>query len=111
MRSQMNTLAQVAAREESVHPGPSEVVQEMVEFLESCAEQGDWDRVEEIAVRLRNSVMLVPESRRRDSVTAAHNGIVRVQALATAAKDDVATRLATVRRGQHATKAYGTADM
>ncbi|MEM7432327.1 MAG: flagellar protein FliT [Pseudomonadota bacterium] len=101
----------MAAREESVHSGPGEIVEEMAQYIEICAEQGEWDRVEEIAVRLRNSVMLVPEQHRRESVQRVQHCIERVQALAATAKDEVATRLATIRRGQHATRAYGKADM
>ena len=50
--------------------------------MEAHAASGDWDKVEELAGRLRSAVMAVPEDQRRATLLAAHRTIEQIQELA-----------------------------
>ena len=88
---------------------PVEITAEMAASLEAHAGAGDWERVEEIAVKLRAAVMQVPEHDRRDAILAAQRSMQKVQTLAQDARIDVTGKLAAIRRGKDATAAYGSA--
>ena len=92
-----------------VRQRPAEVTAEMAASMEAHAGAGDWERVEEIAVRLRAAVMQVPENQRREAIQAAQRSMQKVQTLAQDAKTDVTGKLAAIRRGKDATAAYGSA--
>lgn len=103
-------VASQAAMEQSRTGGtPAEIVLEMAASMEASAEHGEWDRVEEIAQRLRSAVMQVPEADRRGSLLAAQRSTEKVQALADSARHDVTGKLSDIRRGRDAAKAYGSA--
>ena len=87
----------------------SESVLEMVTTMETFADEGDWDRVEEISVRLRTAIMRVPQSERRACLRAAQRGTDKVRQRAKSARDDVTEKLSEIRRGRDAAKAYGGA--
>ena len=87
---------------------PAETVLEMVTTMETCADDGDWDRVEEISVRLRAAVMRVPEAERRACLRAAQQGTEKIQQRAKSAREDVTEKLSEIRRGRDAAKAYGS---
>ena len=88
---------------------PTETVLEMVTSMETCADEGDWERVEEISVRLRVEIMRVPETERRACLRAAQRGTDKVQQRAKSARDGVTEKLSEIRRGRDAAKAYGGA--
>ena len=83
---------------------------EMTATMEAHAASGDWERVEEILVKLRAAVLEVPERERRDTVLAIRRSVEKVQGLAQSARNDVTGKLSQIRRGRDATKAYSVAD-
>lgn len=86
---------------------PAESVLEMAGTMEACAEDGDWDRVEEIVVRLRAAVMRVPEAERGACLRAARQSTEAVREKARCARGEVTDKLSEIRRGRDAAKAYG----
>jgi len=86
-----------------------EHVADLVARMEASASAGDWSRVEALAVRLRSAVLDLPAAE-RESILAAQRSTDYVQAVATAARRDVAERLSSVRRGRVAARAYGTGE-
>ena len=87
---------------------PAETVQDMTSTMETMAEQGDWDRVEEIAIRLRTAIMQVPEYERRSLLIAARHSTEKVHAAAAHARGKITGKLSAIRRGRDAAKAYGS---
>lgn len=83
-----------------------DAVLEISATMEAHAASGDWDKVEELAGRLRNAVMAVPEAERRAALLSAHRTIEQIQGLARSARGDVTEKLSAIRRGKDATKAY-----
>ncbi len=76
--------------------------------MEALAERGDWQQVEDIAVRLKSAVLAVPVARRRDTVLAVRRSVANIKALAERERASVADKLSQIHRGRRATKAYGT---
>ncbi len=74
--------------------------------MEELAIAGDWDDVEDIAVRLRTAVMHVPEADRRAVLLAVKRSTDKVEAGAKKARENVTDKLSELRRGQVAKKAY-----
>ena len=85
---------------------PAEAVQEMAEAMEAMAMQGEWERVEDFAVRLRGAVMQVPEHERRSLLLAVRHITEKVHAAAENAREEVTDKLSSIRRGRDAAKAY-----
>lgn len=85
---------------------PETVVLEMAQHMQTLAANGDWEEVENLAVRLRTAVMNVPEGQRRNAIIAVQRATEEVAAEAATAQRDVTGRLRALRRGQKATKAY-----
>ena len=79
---------------------------EMSQRMEALAEAGDWDQVEDIAVRLRVAVMDVPEPGRRAVLLAVQRSTEKVAVGAQQARQTVSGKLSELRRGQVAKKAY-----
>lgn len=99
----------MVASSAAVQQDPAHVTAEMAASMEAHAGAGDWERVEELAAKLRAIVMQVPESRRRDAILMAQRSMEKVQTLAQDARTDVTGKLAAIRRGKDATAAYGSA--
>ena len=99
----------MAASQAAMQQRPGEVASEMSASMEAHASSGDWERVEEIAVKLRSVIMQVPERERRAAILAARRSVEKVQALAQQDRADVTGKLAAIRRGKDATAAYGSA--
>ncbi len=100
----------MVASQAVMEQGPLGIVAEMTSSMESFAAAGDWERVEEIAVRLRHAVMDVPETERRNALLDAQRSMEQVQSLALEAKGDVTGKLKVLRRGQSAARAYSAMD-
>lgn len=79
---------------------------EMIDALRARAEAGDWPDVEHLLVRLQSAVMQVPESERRAVLVHVKRAMEDVAAKAESARADVTDRLAALRLGQRAAKAY-----
>jgi len=89
---------------------PGDIVLEMSAAMEMHAASGDWEIVEELAVRIRSAVMAVPESQRREALLAVRRSMEQVQSLAHDARSDVTEKLSAIRRGKDATRAYAGTD-
>ena len=87
---------------------PAIAVAELAASMEECADQEDWDRVEELAHDLRNAVLEVPEANRRGALLAARRSTDKVREKARTARLDVTGKLSEIRRGRDAAKAYGS---
>ena len=81
-------------------------VADLCDRMEALADAGEWDDVEDIAMRLRTAVMHVPEAHRRPVLLAAKRSTEKVEASAKKARETVTGKLSELRRGQAAKKAY-----
>ena len=88
--------------------GPIREVAEVSARMEAQAASGEWDKVEDLAGKLRSAVMAVPEPQRRDALLMAHRTIEHIQELASVARQTTAEKLSAIRRGRDATRAYAT---
>lgn len=95
-------VASQAALEET----PESIVLQMAEQMEALAAAGDWQQIEDIAVRLRVAVMDVPDSERRAVLLAVQRSTEKIAVGAQQARRTVSGKLAELRRGQVAKKAY-----
>lgn len=95
-------VASQAALEEK----PDSIVLQMAEQMEAFAAAGEWERIEDLAVRLRAAVMKVPEAERRPLLLALQRSTENVAAGARQARTTVSGKISELRRGQVAKKAY-----
>jgi hypothetical protein len=100
----------MVASQAAMQERPETVALEMAASMEEHASAGDWERVEELAVRIRGVVMQVPENQRRDVILAVRRRLQQVNTIAEKHRGDVAERLSVIRRGRHAARAYANAD-
>lgn len=96
----------MVASQAVVKQSASTIAIEMSAQMEVLASYGDWDQVEELAVRLRAAVMDVPENERRNVIKAVQRHTDKVADLARQARQDVTGRIHELRKGQAAKKAY-----
>lgn len=99
----------MVASQQVIQQDPQAIAADMSDSMEAFARHGEWDRVEEIAAKLRSAVMRVPEEQRRETLLLLSRSIELVQSLAEGARDDVKDKLSAIRRGKDATLAYGSA--
>ncbi|MEO1201588.1 MAG: hypothetical protein AAFX10_02695 [Pseudomonadota bacterium] len=85
---------------------PGTVVREMSEYIEALLGEGDWSEVEDMLVRLRGALLNVPEAERRELLVVAQQSTDRVAAEAEKAREALASRLSTLKRGRRARTAY-----
>ncbi len=85
---------------------PAHIALALVEQMEALARAGEWEHIEDVAMRLRGAVMDVPESERGPIIVAAQHGIERVAAAATDARKTITGEIHGLRKGQAAKKAY-----
>ena len=85
---------------------PESVVLEMSARMEELAAAGDWDEVEDLAVRLRSALLEVPEAERRSVLLAVQRSTEKVTAGARSARETVTGKISELRLGQVAKKAY-----
>ena len=100
----------MAASQEAMQHKLDRVTVEITDSIEVHAAAGDWERVEELAIKLRTAVMQVPEHDRKQAILAAARCLESVQAAAQEAKDAVTGKLSAIRRGKDAARAYAAAD-
>lgn len=96
----------MVASQAVIEHGPDLIVEELSASMEAHAASGEWERVEEIAARLKNAVMQVPEERRRHALVIAQRATAHIEMMARTAHEDVSTRLTAIRRGRNVTRAY-----
>ncbi len=85
---------------------PEMIVREMAVDLENLAAAGDWKDVERLMGQLHSVLLSVPEYDRRPLVVVVQRSVEKVAEEVRSARDDVAGRISTLRRGQAAAKAY-----
>jgi len=85
---------------------PAHVALALVEQMEALAKAGEWEHVEDVAIRLRGAVMDIPESERGPVLVAAQHGIKKVAAEAQEARKSITGEMHELRKGQAAKKAY-----
>jgi len=85
---------------------PAHVALALVEQMETLAEAGEWEHVEDVAIRLRGAVMDIPESERGPVLVAAQHCIEKVAAEAHKARRAITGEMHELRKGQAAKKAY-----
>ncbi len=98
----------MVASQAVMEQGPIRAIAEVTANMEAQAASGEWDKVEELAGKLRSAVMAVPEDQRRDALLMAHRTIEHIQDVARAARQTTAEKLSAIRRGRDATRAYAT---
>lgn len=86
---------------------PAGQVRQLLSDIEDRAVSGDWSGVEELTASLRAALLAVPEHTRRPLVLEVQQATEKVTLIAMDARAEVGERIATVRRGQAASKAYG----
>lgn len=96
----------MAANQAVLTETPESIVLEMSEHMEALAIAGEWDDIEDIAVRLRSAIMNVPEADRRPILIAVQRSTQKVAAEAQKARQTVTGKISELRRGQAAKKAY-----
>ena len=96
----------MVASQAAVKQSASTIAIEMSAQMEVLASYGDWDQVEELAVRLRAAVMDVPENQRRNVIKAVQRHTDKVAEQARQARQDVTGKIHELRKGQAAKKAY-----
>jgi len=85
---------------------PVHIALALIEQMESLAEAGEWEHVEDVVLRLRGAVMEIPESERGPVIVAAQHGIEKVAAEAHKARRTITGDMHEIRKGQAAKKAY-----
>jgi len=85
---------------------PESIVLEMSRRMETLAAAGDWDDVEDIAMRLRSAVLDIPEADRRPVLLALQRSTDKVAEAAATARQTVSGKIKELRLGQVAKKAY-----
>ena len=100
----------MVASQAAMRERPEAVVLEVAESMARHADAGEWERVEELAVRIRSAIMEVPEDQRRDVVLDVQRRLQHVNEMAEKYRGDIADRLSVIRRGRHAARAYTSAD-
>jgi len=85
---------------------PEEIVLQMTASMEALATEEDWQGVENISEKLRRLVLQVPEDQRGDTLLAVQRSVEKVKAAALEARHQVSDRLAGIKRGKDATRAY-----
>lgn len=100
----------MVASQAAMQERPDAVVLEIAASMERHADAGEWELVEELAVRIRSAIMDVPEDQRRDVVLIVQRRLQHVNDMADKHRGDIADRLSVIRRGRHAARAYANAD-
>lgn len=97
----------MAANHATVDARPADVAMDLVARMESLAESSEWSRIEQLAVRLRNTVLEIPKSERQEAIASIGHCLERLQIKVLVSRGEVAEKLSDIRRGQVATRAYG----
>ncbi len=86
---------------------PTDMAMDMVSRMESLSANGEWNRVERLALRLKSAILEIPESEREAVVIAVSRRFERVQTVALVSRSELTDKLSEIRRGRVATRAYG----
>ena len=97
----------MAANQATIDARPADVAMDLVARMEALAESSEWSRVEQLAVRLRNTVLEIPESERQAAIVSIGHCLERLQIKVLVSRGEVTEKLSDIRRGRVATRAYG----
>lgn len=84
--------------------------EEMTARMEELAAAGEWSKVSQLAARVQQALLEVPESEREAAMLGARRRLARVQTKALASRNDISAKLSQIRRGQQAAQAYAESD-
>jgi len=96
----------MVASQAAISESPESVVLAMSKRMETLAAAGDWDDVEDIAMRLRSALLEVPEASRRPLLLVVQRSTEKVAEGAETARQTVSGKIKELRLGQVAKKAY-----
>lgn len=80
---------------------------EMVSRIDALAANGEWKRIDSLALRLKSIIPEIPRNERGSVIVTARQCLERVQSKALASRNEITEKLSEIRRGRVATKAYG----
>lgn len=82
------------------------IVRALSRQIDALAAAGKWAEVEACVVRLQREVINIPAAERRDALLTFRSAVVKAAAGARSAREHVSGKLAGLRRGKAARKAY-----
>ncbi len=97
----------MVANQATVEASPSDLAMDTVSRMEELAVNGEWYRVEKLAVRLKSAILEIPDNERQPLLAAVNRRFERVQTIALVSRNELKDKLSEVRRGRIATRAYG----
>jgi len=98
------------ANQVTIELRPADLAIETVARMEALATRGDWSDVEQLTVRLRHTVLEVPESERQAVIVTIGHCLDRLQTKVLESRGEVSEKLTDIRRGRAANIAYGQPD-
>jgi len=96
----------MVASQATIEACPGDIALDIMGRMDALAANDEWSRIEQLAARLRSVILEVPESERHAVVVAVGHCLERVQTKALVSRGEVTDKLAEIRRGQVATRAY-----
>jgi len=100
----------MVANQASIELPPADAAIDTVAQMEASVANGDWVRVEQLAVRLRHLVIDVPEGERQAVIVSVSHCLDRLQTKVLQSRGEVSEKLTDIRRGRIANRAYGEPD-
>ena len=97
----------MVANQATIEASPGDLALDIVSRMEALAADGEWNRVEQLAVRLKSVILEIPENERQPLVVAVKRHFERVQTRALVSCSELKEKLSEIRRGRIATRAYG----
>ncbi len=97
----------MVANQATVETSPSDLAMDTVSRMEELAVNGEWYRVEKLAVRLKSVILEIPDNERQSLLAAVNRRFERVQTIALVSRNELKDKLSEIRRGRIATRAYG----
>lgn len=97
----------MVANQARLPDSPADVAMDIVARMEALAVDGDWGRIEQLAVRLRSTILEIPQQERQAAIVSVGQCLERLQIKVLVSRGEVAEKLSDIRRGQVARRAYG----
>jgi hypothetical protein len=97
----------MAANQATISARPADVAMDTIARMEALAASGEWSRIEQLAVRLRNAILEIPEDERQATIVSVGHCLERLQIKVLVSRGEVTEKLSDIRRGRVATRAYG----
>lgn len=97
----------MVANKATIDQSPGDRAMEMVNRMDELAAKGEWNSVEQLAVRLKSAVLEIPDFQRQSLIVAVNRVFERVQTTALVSRNELKDKLTEIRRGRVAAQAYG----